>query len=87
MSFVSGSNSALSSSSFFFSSSSSESVTSFSLDFSTYSSMGKPMNSECFFYQVLEPALLQELGLILLEVADHLGATLDLTMDELSVPH
>lgn len=25
------------------------SVTSFSLDFSTYSSMGKPMNSECFF--------------------------------------
>ena len=29
------------------------SVTSFSLDFSTYSSMGKPMNSECFFTRSL----------------------------------
>merc|ERR1711971_1343388 len=41
------------SSSFFSSSSSSESVTSFSFDFSTYSSIGNPMNSECFFTRSL----------------------------------
>mmetsp|Transcript_69422 Transcript_69422/g.157525 ORF Transcript_69422/g.157525 Transcript_69422/m.157525 type:complete len:321 (+) Transcript_69422:997-1959(+) len=36
-------------------------------------------------HQVLQPALLQELRLVLFQVADHLGAALDLAMHELSV--
>ena len=35
--------------------------------------------------QILQAALLKELGLILLEIANDFGATLDLAVDELSV--
>merc|ERR1711957_973790 len=72
------------SSSFFSSSSSSESVTSFSFDFSTYNSIGKPMNSECF-HQILHAALLQKLRLVFLQIANYLRTTLHLTVHHLCI--
>merc|ERR1719230_1239114 len=46
---------------------------------------GKANELGVFFHQILQPPLLQELRLVLLEVTDDLGAALDLTVHHLSV--
>merc|ERR1712032_1717729 len=46
---------------------------------------GEPDELGVFLHQVLQAALLKELRLILLQVADHLGSTLHLTVHELAV--
>jgi len=46
---------------------------------------GEPDELRVLLHQILQPTLLQELGLVLLEIADHLGATLDLSVHQLSV--